>query len=188
MPQITWFILTEISFLAHTRLNEHSEQCTGWRHECGAADCEEIGMSNYVQTKIRSIADPDFQQMISELCHCVNLGRDQFENQPLSYLLMVIGKEKRALAKQYLPGNGILTGKVDKLSPDSVAHQVCRELANLNRTNIESFDGKMVLSLFKDCHLFFCPQPSRPKALTHRQKARRFETEMIERRRRNGDL
>lgn len=126
--------------------------------------------------------------MVAELCHCVNLGKDQFEGQPLSYLLMAIGKEKRALTKQHLPTGGILTRRVDKLAPNSVVYGVCRELVNLKRTHIESFDGKVVLSLIKHCHKFFCPQPPRPKRMTRKQSDYRWKTKLIERRRRNGDL
>ena len=120
-------------------------------------------MTNYVETKICEIEDPDFQSMIAALCHCINLGADQFENRTLSFLLMAIGKEKKKLEKQYLPVDGILTSRVNRLSPDSVVYDVCRELARLNRMHIESFDGKTVLTLIKKCHKFFCPMPPRRK-------------------------
>ena len=126
--------------------------------------------------------------MVAELCHCVNLGKDQFENQPLSYLLMAIGKEKRALTKQHLPTSGILTRKVDELPPDSIVYQVCQELVNLKRTHIESFDRRTVLTLIKHCHKAHCPQPPRPKKLTRREMDYRAMTRLIEKRRKNGDL
>jgi len=145
-------------------------------------------MTNYTQTKVCEIPDFDFQSMVAELCLCVNFGKDQFDKQPLSYLLMSIGREKRALTKQHLPTSGVLTMKVDKLSPDSVVYRVCSELVNLNGTIIEAFDGKTVLSLIKHCHRAHCPRPTRSKALTRRERDYRFTTELIERRRKNGDL
>jgi hypothetical protein len=147
-----------------------------------------ITMTNYTQTKVCEIPDSDFQSMVAELCHCVNLGKDQFDNQPLSYLLMAIGREERALTMQHLPTSGILTRKVDKLSPDSVVYHVCSELVNLKGTNIVAFDGKTVLSLIKHCHKAHCPRPIRSKALTRRKSSYLFKTELIERRRKNGDL
>ena len=145
-------------------------------------------MTNYTQTNICDISDSGFQSMVAELCHCVNLGKDQFDNQPLSYLLMAIGKEKRALTKQHLPTSGILTRKVDELPPDSIVYQVCWELVNLKRTHIESFDRRTVLSLIKHCHKAYCPQPPRPKKLTRREMDYQSKTRLIERRRKNGDL
>jgi len=145
-------------------------------------------MTNYSQTNICEISDPEFQLMVDELCHCVDLGKDQYESQPLSFLLMTIGREKRAMTKEHLPGNGILTRKVNKLPIDSVVHCVCTELANLKRTHIESFDGKTVLSLIKNCYQVYCPLPTRPKKSTRRQNAYQFKTQLIERRRKNGDL
>ena len=145
-------------------------------------------MTNYTQTNICEVSDSGFQSMVAELCHCVNLGKDQFDNQPLSFLLMAIGKENRALTKQHLPISGVMTRKVDKLSTDSVVYHVCLELVNLKRTHIESFDGKAVLSLIKHCHKVFCPRPTRPKKLTRRESNYQWKTELIERRRKNGDL
>ena len=77
---------------------------------------------------------------------------------------MVINKDNpKALTKMYLPGPGILTKKVDALSPDSVLYQVCLELVELNRSHIESFDGKMVLSLIKKCSKVYGRKPTRAK-------------------------
>jgi hypothetical protein len=103
-------------------------------------------MTNYTQIKICEIPDPDFQSMVAELCRCVFLGKDQFVNQPLHFLLMAIIREKRAITRQHLPTDGILTKKVDKLLTDSVVYCVCRELENMKGAHIESFDGKTVLS------------------------------------------
>lgn len=145
-------------------------------------------MTNYTEVKIREIDNPDFQSMIDELCHCVVLGKDQFVNQPLPYLFMAIIRERRAMTRQHLPTNGILTRKVDKLSSDSVVYDVCRELVNRKRTHIESFDGKTVLSLIKQCHKAFCPPPPRLRRLTQRERDYRCMTRLILQRRKNGDL
>jgi hypothetical protein len=145
-------------------------------------------VTNYTQIKICDIPDKDFQLMVAELCHCVVLGKDQFVNQPLSYLLMAIIREKRQMTKLHLPIDGILTTKVDKLSTDSVVYCVCREMANQKRTNIESFDGKTILTLIKQCYKAFSPPPPRSKKPTRRERDYLFKTELIKRRRRNGNL
>jgi hypothetical protein len=145
-------------------------------------------MTNYAQINICEIPDPDFQSMVAELCHCVVLGKDQFVNQPLSYLLMAIVREKRAMTRQHLPTDGILTIKVDKLSTDSVVYCICRELVNQKGTHIESFDGKTVLSLIKHCYKSFCPPLARPKKPIRWDRNYQLTTKVIKQRRKNGDL
>ena len=145
-------------------------------------------MTNYTETKVREILDSGFQSMVSELCQCVNLGRDQFVDQTLSYLLMASVREGREMTRQHLATNGLLTTKVDKLPYDSVVHCVCRELVNRAGTHIEAFDGRTLLSLIKHCRKACCPAPSRQKKLTRRESRRRVQVELIERRRSNGDL
>ncbi|MGD0743653.1 MAG: hypothetical protein ABSA45_00725 [Verrucomicrobiota bacterium] len=145
-------------------------------------------MINYTQTKICEISDPDFQSMIAELCRCVFLGQDQFVNQPLSFLLMAIVREKRAMTRQHLPTDGILTMRVDKLSPGSVVYDVCQEMVNQKGAHIESFDGKTVLSLIKHCYKAFCPSIPRLKKQTRRESEYQFKMDLIKRRRKNGDL
>ncbi|HXR04016.1 MAG TPA: hypothetical protein VN836_04835 [Verrucomicrobiae bacterium] len=145
-------------------------------------------MTNYTQIKICEIPDPDFQSLITELCHCVVLGRDQFVNQPLSFLLMAIVRERRVMTRQHLPTDGILTVKVDKLLPDSVVYDVCQEMVNRKGAHIESFDGKTVLSLIKHCYKAFCPPFARPKKPTRKEEDYQLVTKVINQRRRNGDL
>lgn len=145
-------------------------------------------MTNYVRTNICEITDPDFSSMILELCHCVNLDLAEVEDKPLDFFLMCIGREKWVLTKQHLATNGVLTQKVDKLARDSVVDAVCREMAKQNHTHIESFDGKTVLTLIKKCLKAYCPTPPRPKKLTRRQSSYQLTTELIKRRRSNGDL
>jgi hypothetical protein len=145
-------------------------------------------MTNYLHIRISEISDPSFQSMVTELCHCVDLNRTQFEDQALSYLLMAIGKEQRTLSIQHLPTSGVLTMKLDQFPADSVVYRVCWELANLNGTHIESFDGKTVLSLIKKCYKKFCPRATQPKKSTRRANSYAFTTDLINRRRLNGDL
>jgi hypothetical protein len=145
-------------------------------------------MSNYLETKIREIPDGEFQKMVTELCHCINFGRDQYENQPLSYLLMTIDREKRKLTIQHSPIIGLLGKKVDSLPPDSVVYQVCCELARRNNRPIEYFDGKTVLTLVNQCQKRLCPKPIRAKRLTRSQRLHAFDTFLIDQRRKNGDL
>jgi hypothetical protein len=102
---------------------------------------------------------------------------------------MVIGREDaKALAINRLPGPGILTTKVSKLSPNSIVYQVCWALTKLKGTHIESFDEKTVLSLVKRCHKVFCPQITRSKSTTRSERRHQFTKEMIMRRRKNGSL
>jgi hypothetical protein len=60
--------------------------------------------------------------------------------------------------------------------------------SHLAGAHIEAFDGKTVLSLIKQCRKAGAPLPPRQKTLTRRENNRRFATDLIERRRSNGDL
>jgi hypothetical protein len=101
---------------------------------------------------------------------------------------MAIGRENRAMTRQHLAVDGILTTKVDKLSPDSVVYGVCRELVNRAGTHIESFDGKTLLSLLKHCVKACCTQLARTKKLRRRDDEPLFGNVLVSRRRKNGDL
>lgn len=143
-------------------------------------------MTNYTETKVREILDSGFQSLFSELCDCIQLDRDQFVDQPLSYLLMASVREAKALTRQHLAIDGVLTTKVDKLQYDSIVHCVCRELVNRAGSHIEAFDGKTVLSLINQCRKACAPIPPRQKKLTRRESNRRFQRDLIEQRRQNG--
>lgn len=145
-------------------------------------------MSTYIQQNICEIEDPDFQDMIFELCHCVNLDMAEVEDQSLAFFLMCIGREKWALTQQHLPTAGILTRKVNKLATDSVVYAVCQELVKKKNSHIENFDGKTVLSLIKHCYQSFFPKPTRPKKLKPHQLGYQIGKSVIDRRRKNGDL
>lgn len=103
-------------------------------------------------------------------------------------LMAIVKEDPKCLSEKYLPGPGILTRKVDSLSPDSIVYHVCRELVDLNKTNIESFDGKKVLSLIKQCSKVYCPKFPRKRKLTRNQSRHEFETDLIIRKRQNDPL
>ena len=103
-------------------------------------------------------------------------------------LMAIVKEDSKCLSARYLPGPGVLTSKVRQLRPDSVVHAVCREMASLNRTHIESFDGVTVLSLIKKCSKVYSPKSPRTKKLTRNQLLHQFQTKLIKRRRENGDL
>lgn len=145
-------------------------------------------MIDCTQIKICEISDPAFQAMITELCDCVFLSNDDLVNQSLSFLLMAIVKEKRVLTKPDLLGGGVLAKKVDDFSTDSAVYQVCQEMAKRNKTEIESFDGKTIFYLIKDCFKSFSPPLSRSRKQTQRESDYQFQTELIKRRRRIGVL
>ena len=146
-------------------------------------------MSRYLDTKIREINDASFQLMVGELCHCLDKNPDLFRDQPLRYLLMVIGMEDpKVLSTKFLPGPGILTTKVDDLSPDSVVHAVCRELVDLKKGNIEEFDRKTVLHLIGKCYKASFPQIARQRKPTRLESRQQHTTNLIKRRRENGSL
>jgi hypothetical protein len=72
-------------------------------------------MTNFVQTNICEVSDSDFQLMISELCGCVNLYRDDVAKQPMAYLLTAIVREKKKMSLDYIPFTRVLELKVGKL-------------------------------------------------------------------------
>ena len=143
-------------------------------------------MINYLETKICDVPDAGYQSMVATLIECVGFHPDDFTNQRLSFLLTEIGRGRKALTRARLAVDGILTKKVDKLSPDSVVYHVCLQLAKLNGTSIEAYDGKTVLSLIKNCHKIYCPPPPRAIKPTRRERSHQFTTDLIKQRRKNG--
>jgi hypothetical protein len=117
-------------------------------------------MINIVQTKICDVSDSDFQLMITELCECVYLDRDEIFNQPLSYLLMVIAKEEKVMSLNNILVSRILEERVGKLSLDSIVYLACCELVRLNGSHIEFFSGRKVFTVIKNATNFLlrgCP-------------------------------
>ena len=144
-------------------------------------------MTDYLEAKICDVTDASYQSMVAALIDGVGFHPDDFTSQRLSFLLAEIGRQRKALTRAHLAVDGILTKKVDKLLPDSVVYHVCLQLAKLNGTSIEAFDGKIVLSLIKHCHKFYCPTPPRARKPTRRERSHQFTTDLIKQRRKNGD-
>ena len=146
-------------------------------------------MTKHLHAKIGEVADEEFQSMVDELYHCVDWQRDDQSLTTAFYLFSAICvQDPKAMTAQHLPGVGVLTTRVDKLS-QGVVYDLCRELVNLKRTHIEAFDGKTVLALIKSCF----PKPPSPKSSRPRKPSRgevRHDamTRLIQQRRANGDL
>ena len=146
-------------------------------------------MINYLETNICDVADPRFQLMVHELADCAGKRPNEFSVRSLRFMLMAIGREDpKVLSLPYVAVPVVLKERVNRLSPDSVVYQVCKQLADVNGINIEAFDKKNVLSLIKKCSKIFYSKPKRAKKPTRNQNRHAFNTELIERRRRNGDL
>jgi len=139
---------------------------------------------SYFRAKIEDVYDNDFQNLISEIYHCVGWSRDDANFPTLFYLIQGIGaQDPNAMTAAHLPTAGILTTKIGKL-PQGVVYELCRELAELKRTHLESLDGKNVLSLIKA----FLPRASRRRSPSRGQVRREASTMLIRQRRANGDL
>jgi len=139
---------------------------------------------SYLHAKISTVSDANFQRLIDELYHCVAWRRDDSSLSTLWYLLNAINaQDPKALTAKHLPTDGILTTKIDKL-PQGVIYDLCRELADLKHTHIESLDGKAVLSLLK----VSAPKPARQRKPSLGEIRHEATTRLIKQRRANGDL
>lgn len=139
-----------------------------------------------LHARLSTVEDASFQQLIDELYHCIGWERDDEQLVTCFYLLSAIGVQAPAtLSQDRLPGEGILTEKVNSLPAGAVA-ELCRELVALKRTHIEAFDGKAVLTLIKECF----PWPERPvkRAPSSTEEHLDRLTNLILQRRANGDL
>ena len=138
----------------------------------------------YLHAKISEVESPEFQALIDELYHCVGWQRDDRQLPTVWLLLNSISRQDpKALTAAHLPTKGIATTKIDKLPP-GVIYDLCRELADLKHTHIESLDGKAVLSLLK----VSAPKPARQRKPSRGEMRHDAMTRLIEQRRRNGDL
>jgi hypothetical protein len=136
-------------------------------------------MSNYVETKIGENTDEDFQTLVAELCGCLNWPKEEFENKTLANLFTMIVTEKKVLNLQVIPVDRILSTKVKNLPLNSVVHGVCSELVNRSKKNMDSFAGKTVFMVIKQCHKAVCPALTRAKKPTRRQLDYQLETKRI---------
>jgi hypothetical protein len=142
-------------------------------------------MTSLLHMPITSVGDETFQSLVTELYHCVDWRRDDAQFPTLFYLISAIrAQDPKALSLKYLPiQGGTLQAKVGKL-PGGVLWDLCFELAELQRTPIEAFDGKTVLALLKST-------VAKPP-LARKPSRNRLRHEAVERtirqRRANGDL
>jgi hypothetical protein len=145
-------------------------------------------MTNYLQTKIREIGDPEFQSLISETCQGRGWPPESFADRPLSFLLMVIGKEKKKLTLQHVAPSQILAKKVRELAHGSVVHDVCLELTTLNGTINEAFYDNSVLTLMMRCYKVFCPKPYRQRKPSKSHLKYQQTIDLIKRSRETRDI
>jgi hypothetical protein len=143
-------------------------------------------MTNYLETRIGTILDKDFKTLISELCKCVCLAEDQFENKSLANLFTAIVIEKREMNLQYVLIDQILATKVKTLALGSVVHDVCCELVSRKGTNMDYFAGRSVFNLVKHCYKAVCPPLPRIKKPTRRERSIHLRANLIKRGRESG--
>lgn len=141
---------------------------------------------SFLHTPLAAVEDETFQGLINELYHCTGWERDDAALLTCFYLLSAIGVQARAsLTQDRLPGEGILTGKVEALPPGSPVALLCQELAKLAHTTPGAFEGKAVLTLIKEC--FPWPEPRKEMTAAGEDALDRL-TKVILQRRANGDL
>ncbi len=138
-------------------------------------------MTNYLETKIGTISDNDFKILVSELCKCVCLAEDQFENKTLANLFTAIVTEKKKLDLRLVLIDRILATKVKQLALGSVVHCICIELVNRNGVNMDDYAGKTVFMLIKQCYKAVCPPLPKTKRPTRREREHQFKTDLIKR-------
>ena len=122
-------------------------------------------MMNYLETKISSIADKDFQILISELCECLNWSKDEFENKSLANLFTIIVTEEKKLDLKKVLISRVLGTKIKHLVYDSVLANVCSELASRKGKAMDDMAGKSVFTLIKQCYMAVCPPKPRPRKI-----------------------
>ena len=142
-------------------------------------------MSNYVETKISQINDPDFQALISELYEGLNWGPDDFHERPLSFLLIEWERYEKKLTLDHVARPRMLATKVNNLIPGSVVHRVCSELARLNNNVIDAYERMTVLTLIQRCRKRLYPKIPRVRKPTKSQVNYEHQIDLIKRRRRN---
>lgn len=145
------------------------------------------GPRSFLHSRLADIDDATFQNLVDELYHCVGWERDDTSLPTCFYLLSAIGVQARAaLTPDRLPGEGVLTLKVEALPPDGPVTALCREVALLAQTTPGAFDGRTVLALLKEC--FPWPDPPKTRPTPAGEDALDRLTKIIMQRRANGDL
>lgn len=120
-------------------------------------------MTNHLETKIGMIQDKDFKILVSELCECVRLAQDQFENKSLANFFTAIVTEKKKIDLNNVLIDRILAKKVKDLALESVVRGVCCELVSRKGAKMDDFAGKKVFTLIKHCYKAVCPPLPRVK-------------------------
>jgi hypothetical protein len=143
-------------------------------------------MTKYLETKISSIPDKDFQTLIAELCECFDWAEDEFENKSLANLFTIVVTEQKEMNLQKVLIDRILAKKVKEMALGSVIYGVCCELVNRKGKSMDDFAGKSIFTVIKQCCKVVCPPLSRTKRLTRLQIKHQRQTELIKRRRSNG--
>jgi hypothetical protein len=137
---------------------------------------------NPLHTKIKSVDDDAFQQLVDEVYHCIGWSRDDDNFTTLWELLSAIGRESpKVLSATYLPTEGVITTKVCKL-PEGFVYSLCAEIACLKGTHLD--DEKKVVSLLR----LVLPVPPRRRSPSRKALAHEAEIRVIRQRRKNGDL
>lgn len=135
-----------------------------------------------LHSDISKIDDPDFNQMIDEIYHCVDWRRDdQLFRTPWCLLGGIGAQDPKALSPSHLPTDGVLTTRIGQL-PDGIVYDLCLEAAHLKRTHLD--DEKTVLSLLK----LILPKRARARKPTRGHNRHDASTRLIKQRRANGDL
>jgi hypothetical protein len=143
-------------------------------------------MTSYLETKIGMIPDKDFKILVSELCKCVCLAEEQFENKSLANFFTAVVTEKKQMNLQYVLIDQILAAKVKNLALDSVVHGLCCELVSRKGSNMDHFAGKSVFTLVKQCYKAVCPPLPRTKKPKRKEIANQFRANLIKRGRESG--
>ena len=140
-------------------------------------------MTNYLEIKISTVTDEDFQVLISELCECLHWAKDEFRNKSLANLFTIIVTEERKLDLKNVLISRVLSTKIKNLAYNSVLASVCTELANRKGKAMDDMAGKSVFTLIKQCHMAVCPPKSRSRKSTRLQNLHQCEATLISRRR-----
>jgi hypothetical protein len=142
---------------------------------------------NYLHTPIERIHDPDFQELVTELCDCARFNRAEMSKRDLSFFFMALVERDRTLSLAGVAVDPVLKSKVNQWSSDSVIHGVCSELAKRAGVS-DAFNGNSILTLIKKCYKTCCPKPSPRRKLKKYQIAYQKKTRLIQNRRENETL
>jgi hypothetical protein len=131
--------------------------------------------------------DPDFKELVTELCDGAGINRAEVEKRDLSYFFMAVIERGKRFSLARVAVDRILKSKVNDWPHDSAIYGVCVELAK--RAGVcDAFDDKSVLTLIKRCYRTGCPKPAPRRKMKKYQIAYQEKTRLIQKRRENGSL